>query len=263
MAWYYAEGALQNGPVPDEEFAELVRNGKVRGETLVWRDGMGNWQPYATVAGSVSGAPPPILTTPAAPAQPLAANEVLCQECGKVVPRENAIQYGSVWVCANCKPMFVQKLREGATMPVAAGQLPYAGFWIRLGAKFIDGLILGIVVIVPAMIFFFQAVIAGGGPDPQAQLVFQLIFQLAYLGVQVAFNTFFVGKFGATPGKMACGLRVVMSDGSRLTYGRAFGRACAEILSNLICSIGYIIAAFDDQKRTLHDHMCDTRVIRK
>ena len=56
-------------------------------------------------------------------------------------------------------------------------------------------------------------------------------------------------------------LTVVDASGSKIGYGRAFGRSCAEILSQLICAIGYIIAAFDDQKRALHDHMCNTRVI--
>ena len=31
----------------------------------------------------------------------------------------------------------------------------------------------------------------------------------------------------------------------------------------MICYIGYILAAFDDQKRSLHDHICNTRVIYK
>ena len=259
MPWYYAEGALQNGPVTDDEFADLVRNGKVRGETLVWREGMANWQPYSIVAPPAAGAPPAV-AAPVASTQ-VAPNEVVCQECGKAVPKENAIQYGTVWVCANCKPLFLQKLREGAALPVA--QVRYAGFWIRLGAKLIDGLILGVVLGVPFLVVAFRMVLGGGQPDPIQQLILQLGFQVVYLAIQVAFNTFFIGKFGATPGKMACGLRVIMSDGTSLTYGRAFGRACAEVLSNIICSIGYIIAAFDDQKRALHDHICDTRVVRK
>jgi len=35
------------------------------------------------------------------------------------------------------------------------------------------------------------------------------------------------------------------------------------MVSGLACYIGYIIVAFDDQKRALHDHMCNTRVIYK
>jgi uncharacterized RDD family membrane protein YckC len=83
----------------------------------------------------------------------------------------------------------------------------------------------------------------------------QLVFGAAYV-------TFFLGKYGATPGKMALGLKVVRSDGSELTYARAFGRYLAEYLSAFTLMIGYIIAAFDREKRALHDHICDTRVIR-
>ena len=54
-----------------------------------------------------------------------------------------------------------------------------------------------------------------------------------------------------------------MADGSKISYQRAFGRAWADILSGMICYIGYIIAGFDKEKRALHDHICQTRVIYK
>jgi uncharacterized RDD family membrane protein YckC len=34
------------------------------------------------------------------------------------------------------------------------------------------------------------------------------------------------------------------------------------MLSAIILMIGYIMAGFDEQKRALHDILCDTRVIR-
>jgi uncharacterized RDD family membrane protein YckC len=88
---------------------------------------------------------------------------------------------------------------------------------------------------------------------------------VALFGILIAasYNVFFVGKYGATPGKMALKLKVVRADGSSLTYGRACGRYFAELLSSLACMIGYIMAAFDEEKRALHDRICDTRVIRK
>jgi uncharacterized RDD family membrane protein YckC len=79
----------------------------------------------------------------------------------------------------------------------------------------------------------------------------------------MGYQIFFLGKYGATPGKMACKLKVVTAEGTPITYGRATGRFFAEKLSGLTCTIGYIIAAFDDQKRTLHDHICGTRVVYK
>jgi uncharacterized RDD family membrane protein YckC len=62
---------------------------------------------------------------------------------------------------------------------------------------------------------------------------------------------------------MACNIKVVVEDGSRLTYMRAFGRHFAKWLSSMILAIGFIMAAFDDQRRTLHDRICETRVVRK
>ena len=56
-------------------------------------------------------------------------------------------------------------------------------------------------------------------------------------------------------------LKVVRPDGSSLTYWRAFGRYWATLVSYFTCYIGYVIAAFDDEKRALHDHICSTRVI--
>jgi uncharacterized RDD family membrane protein YckC len=35
------------------------------------------------------------------------------------------------------------------------------------------------------------------------------------------------------------------------------------IVSGIILLIGYIMAGFDEEKRALHDRVCDTRVIYK
>jgi uncharacterized RDD family membrane protein YckC len=61
---------------------------------------------------------------------------------------------------------------------------------------------------------------------------------------------------------MACGLKVVRPDGEKISYARACGRFFAEFVSSLTLAIGYIIAAFDGEKRSLHDRICDTRVIK-
>lgn len=46
MEWYYAQNNQQLGPVPEAEFNRLATTGVIRPETLVWRDGMSEWQPY-------------------------------------------------------------------------------------------------------------------------------------------------------------------------------------------------------------------------
>ena len=67
---------------------------------------------------------------------------------------------------------------------------------------------------------------------------------------------------GATVGKMAMGLRVVTSDGQRLSFMNATGRYFAKILSFLILCIGFIMVAFTDKKRGLHDIIAGTLVIK-
>jgi uncharacterized RDD family membrane protein YckC len=84
---------------------------------------------------------------------------------------------------------------------------------------------------------------------------------LAY-AVQFTYYVYFISQKGATLGKMLMGVKVVTPTGAPITVGRAAGRYFAQILSGLILCIGFIIAAFDSQKRALHDYICNTRVIR-
>jgi uncharacterized RDD family membrane protein YckC len=80
--------------------------------------------------------------------------------------------------------------------------------------------------------------------------------------LHATYEAVFVNKLGATPGKLALGLKAVRPDGGPIDLGRAFGRYFAKLLSYIIIFIGYIMIGFDSQKRGLHDMICDTRVIR-
>lgn len=72
--WFHAEGNRQLGPVSREEIQALYTAGRISQQTLVWRDGMANWQPLRSVAGEfdlVDRPVPPPLTDTAAPVPPL------------------------------------------------------------------------------------------------------------------------------------------------------------------------------------------------
>jgi len=116
MNWYYAAGGQQQGPVDDNQLDALVSSGQVNAETLVWHEGMPNWQPLrqARPSAASAGLPPQIGAVPPAAGASATSGDVVCSECGKTFTRDNAIQYGTTWVCATCKPVFLQKLREGA-----------------------------------------------------------------------------------------------------------------------------------------------------
>ena len=119
MNWFYADAGQQAGPIEDAELARLVGAGKITGDTLVWREGMANWQPYWDIQrGEINTEPvaPPILPRPAVPpvaALVLAPNEIICAECNKVFNQDSAIPFERFFICANCKPVFVQELKEG------------------------------------------------------------------------------------------------------------------------------------------------------
>jgi hypothetical protein len=132
MNWYYAAGGQQQGPVDDAQLDALLSSGQINAETLIWRDGMANWQPLrqARSTPATLGAPPvqPGGETPPVASGTSAAGEIVCAECGKTFTKDNAIQYGSTWVCASCKPVFLQKLREGTSPGAAPSGMPGAPF---------------------------------------------------------------------------------------------------------------------------------------
>jgi uncharacterized RDD family membrane protein YckC len=256
MNWYYVDQGQQTGPIGDTQFEELVRNGKIRPDTLVWREGMAAWVAYReSGASSNPAAPAPAGSTVSAAGE---NPQAVCAECGNMFAIQDMIRHGTVYICANCKPVFMQKLAEGAQ--INTGELHYAGFWIRFGAKFMDGLILGL----PFGLVFVAVFLTRTHATGPNQLGFlPLMLQFGFIFLRMVYEIFFLGKYGATPGKMLCKLKVVTADGGRIGYGRATGRFFAEIVSGMICYIGYIMVAFDSQKRALHDYICNTRVVVK
>ena len=168
------------------------------------------------------------------------------------------IPFKDHWVCAACKPAFVQKMKEGLSV---GGQMSFAGFWIRFGAVVIDGFILWIVNM--ALFVPLGIIMPTSNDDPFAALSFMPLIMLLQYAILAVYDTCFVGKYGATPGKMACKIKVVVADGAPVSYSRALGRHFAKWLSSLIMGIGFLMAAFDDERRTLHDRICETRVVRK
>jgi uncharacterized RDD family membrane protein YckC/ribosomal protein S27AE len=181
-----------------------------------------------------------------------------CVECGKIFLAQDMIRHGDNYICVNCKPIFIQKLAEGA--PIDPQRLRYAGFWIRVAAYIIDIIIQSIARILIGMLFGLGMFVAIGAA-PAANLSVMMINALVGFLLGIAYETYCVGKWGATPGKMACKLKVVTPEGEKVGYGRAFGRYWAKMLSGFILCLGFVMVAFDPEKQGLHDRMCHTRVI--
>lgn len=190
-----------------------------------------------------------------------------CAECGRPTPPDELARFGDLLVCPLCKDNYAQKLREGVAPTVT---FTYAGFWIRFVAVLIDTVILMIVNTIVSSMMFGTIMTPIPQVTPGANPMEVLPAVLATVGASMGISTvlgalyesLFIAYLAATPGKLAIGLKVIRSNGAPVGIGRAFGRHFAKYLSGLILAIGYIMAAFDAEKRALHDMICDTRVVK-
>ncbi len=251
MSWYYGVDGRRQGPVEETTLETLELAGTIEWTTPVWRKGMPGWKPFGEMFNRPS---------------------VQCHECKRQVETSPTVRYRDLFICPRCKTSFFQKVREGLAKEEA---VQYCGFWIRFCARLLDGLFLFAVtlplsVINQVIIFRFYPLT---GPrasierfENMAQLGTFLTIQAAFFLVSLilafAYEVFFVGRFSGTPGKLLLRLRIVRSDFSPLTYSRAALRFFGKMLSDLTMYIGYIMVGFDPQRRALHDHIADTRVIK-
>jgi uncharacterized RDD family membrane protein YckC len=140
----------------------------------------------------------------------------------------------------------------------------YAGFWVRFAAKIIDSIVLWILLMPFSLLVSSMFQVDPNNPEQIATMMAGMgILYLFQIGIPAAFTCFFLGRFQATPGKMALGLIVTNPERQKISYLRALGRNFAELISSIILAIGYLMAGFDEEKRTLHDRICSTRVVYK
>jgi uncharacterized RDD family membrane protein YckC len=154
---------------------------------------------------------------------------------------------------------------------VAAGR-HYGGFWIRFLGRVIDSIILLVInaiVRLPLTLMFGIGTMGMRGlGDARGGLIFGPamagvlgLSTLIGIALGAGYEVYFLTAHGATPGKMALGLRVIRADGGPISPMLALGRHFALWVSAFILMIGYIMAAFDPEKRALHDRICETRVV--
>ncbi len=82
------------------------------------------------------------------------------------------------------------------------------------------------------------------------------------LAIEAVYFTVAIGVWGRTIGKVVMGVKVVRTDGGRVSIGRAFGRYLAYLLNWLTFGIGFLVIALNPLKRGLHDLIVDTQVVK-
>ncbi|HEX2714384.1 MAG TPA: RDD family protein [Candidatus Acidoferrales bacterium] len=194
-----------------------------------------------------------------------------CSQCGRTFAHSDLVQIAGNWVCGDCKPSFLSRVMAGGAAAAGPFGWDYGGLWIRFGARFIDSFVLTVPLLTLAAVLFPNLLRARSQPASPALAAFGLTFiAFAFLALS-AYEVLMLRYKGATVGKMACGLKVVRADGRSLGWGVSFGRffmwnivtSGIPYLNLVLMLVSSIMAGVDEEKRALHDRVCDTRVIYK
>ncbi|RCW51318.1 RDD family protein [Paenibacillus prosopidis] len=126
-----------------------------------------------------------------------------------------------------------------------------AGFWIRLGASLLDGLIVGLPL-------YLLSLLISGGPGGEEYFTDVISFLYSLL-LPVFWN-------GYTIGKRICGIQIRKLDGSAPRLGTMILRnVVGGLIYALTLGIAAIVSAFmvglREDKRAIHDFIAGTEVL--
>ncbi len=156
-------------------------------------------------------------------------------------------------------------------------EVRYAGFWTRFVASFLDTIFLALPV---AVVIYFLSdgqwfdwatyqqnmayamqgnASAALAQQPQTDLRWEIFFELAVLTVTVLF---WRRWRGATPGKRVVHITIVDAKTlGDIDNKQAITRSLGYIVSTLLLLMGFLMVAFRQDKRALHDLLAGTVVI--
>jgi uncharacterized RDD family membrane protein YckC len=141
--------------------------------------------------------------------------------------------------------------------PVRESQRP-VGFWVRVGAYLLDGLVLYLVFL---LIWGPLKVTPDEMNDPEKLMETLRPMANRLFWMQLGYFVLFHGGFGATVGKMVLRARVTNLDGSPIGFLKALVRWLVWYLCMIPFGLGFLVVPFRKDKRGLHDLTAGTKVI--
>jgi uncharacterized RDD family membrane protein YckC len=156
------------------------------------------------------------------------------------------------------------------------GRYALAGWWSRVGAAVIDGIIVGIGAVLILALFgsvFSVGFFASDEAGIVSLIVGLLLSFLAIAIVALLYAPLMMARTnGKTLGRMAMGIRVVRAKGQPMTFGWAMLREVAvkALLFGFLSSLTFGLASladvlwplWDEENRALHDFIVDTRTVK-
>lgn len=179
-----------------------------------------------------------------------------------------AAQAAPLPVSQGTEPQAKESAVSEAVAETSSVETRLAGFWRRVGGRFVDGLIVLAIGIIPAIAIYsvvYEAVLPSGfqTQDDVDLAVGSATF--AVIGFYIVFGALYaiVGwASGGTPGMRAVGLRLqaTLAKGSP-GFGRAVARLLVSIVSCLALFLGFIGMVWNKDRQTWHDAAAGTVVV--
>ena len=133
----------------------------------------------------------------------------------------------------------------------------YAGFWIRFIAYIID------LIVVAALAGLLNTYSFG---LLNRELYFPILGEegLSYVVVMFSYFILMTYYFSQTLGKMIMKIKVETNKGTKLKISDVLYReVIGRLLTTALFNIPYIVVAFTDKKKGLHDYIADTVVVKE
>jgi uncharacterized RDD family membrane protein YckC/Tfp pilus assembly protein PilE len=233
------------GPVPRVFVEERVEHGLWPDKLMIAEVGSNQWRTFRELS-------------PAAPVMPA---EEVAQEPDIANATSRPAGYAPTMAADHGHSLggvrAVDDSAPAAILP--AGETVHAGFWRRVAAYFIDGLVVGILAWIVGIVLILGVAATGGISAMIAATFVNYVVMIAIYWLYFALQESSPAQ--ATLGKRAFGLKVTDDHAHRISFARATGRFFGKFISSFILGIGYIIAGFTARKQALHDIMASTFVV--
>ena len=188
-----------------------------------------------------------------------------CSRCMEAFCPDCVVEIGGLPYCLICKAESMRDLCSG----VAFRGLDLASFGRRFAAILIDGLLVSLPVLVPAVLVYLLLSLANAQDRmlealPSEESIFSVGFlTLGGAVLYFLYEGLMLASGGQTVGKRAMRVKVVTAEGGDITAGQAWSRAVLRQILAIAPGLGLIdyLAAFGLERATLHDRVARTRVV--
>jgi len=141
-----------------------------------------------------------------------------------------------------------------------------ASLWSRIGGAFIDLIFVLLITAAVLIVWGFFVGLNGSElyiPKSESQLLWKARGFLTGVIVDGVYNVVMMGgEKHATFGQRAVGIKIIKENGELVSYGTAIGRWLVSLFSSVLLKIGYLVAIFTKDKKTLHDLIARTIVVK-